>query len=99
MAINGRRIIYMFFLVVKGPAADATDALQPWGLLCNPMMKKKMIIIFVLFLVLEHRWNETDTGKTKNSGKNLSQCHFAHHKSHTDWPGIEPGRPRGEASG
>jgi hypothetical protein len=34
------------FLVVKGPAADATDALQPWGFLCNPMMKMKMIIIF-----------------------------------------------------
>jgi hypothetical protein len=28
-----------FFLVVKGPAADATDAPQPWGLLCNPVMK------------------------------------------------------------
>jgi hypothetical protein len=26
-----------FFKVVKGPAADATDALQPWGLLCDPM--------------------------------------------------------------
>jgi len=21
---------------------------------------------------------------------NLSQCHFSHHKSYTDWPGIEP---------
>jgi hypothetical protein len=31
--------------VLKGPAADATDAPQPWGLLCNPMMKMKMIII------------------------------------------------------
>jgi hypothetical protein len=35
-----------FILVVKGPAADATDALQPWGLFCNPMMKMKMIIVF-----------------------------------------------------
>jgi hypothetical protein len=25
-----------FFFVVKGPAADATDAPQPWGLLWNP---------------------------------------------------------------
>jgi hypothetical protein len=24
--------------VVEGPAADATDAPQPWGLLCNPVM-------------------------------------------------------------
>jgi hypothetical protein len=29
---------------------------------------------FVLFLVMEHRWNEIDRGKPKNSGKNLSQC-------------------------
>jgi hypothetical protein len=34
---------------VKGPAADATDALQPCGLLCNPMMKMKMMIIFCPF--------------------------------------------------
>jgi hypothetical protein len=52
---------------MKGPAADATDALQPWGLLCNPMMKMKMIIIFVLFLVMEHRWNWQ--GKTEVRGE------------------------------
>jgi hypothetical protein len=33
-------------LMMKGPLADATDAPQPWGLLCNPMMKMKMMIIF-----------------------------------------------------
>jgi hypothetical protein len=38
----------------------------------------------VLFLVMEHRWNEIDRGKPKNSGKTLSQCHFVHHKSHMD---------------
>jgi hypothetical protein len=64
------------FLAVKGPAADTTDALQPWGLLCNSVMKMKII-----FLVMEHRWNETDRGKPKNSGKN-----FVQHKSHMDWP-------------
>jgi hypothetical protein len=36
------------------------------------------------FLVMEHRWNEIDRGKPKYSAKNLSQCHFAHHKSHMD---------------
>jgi hypothetical protein len=34
-----------FFLLMKGPAADATDAPQPWGLLCNPVMKMTMMII------------------------------------------------------
>jgi hypothetical protein len=47
-------------------------------------MTMMMIIIFVLFLVMEHRWNEIDRGKSKYSEKNLSQCHFAHHKSHMD---------------
>jgi hypothetical protein len=51
---------------VKGPAADATDAPQPWGLLCNPVMK--MISFFSFFRVMEHRWNETDRGKPKYSG-------------------------------
>jgi hypothetical protein len=39
---------------------------------------------FVLFLAMEHRWNEIDRGKPKYSGKNLFQCHFVHHKSHMD---------------
>jgi hypothetical protein len=59
-----------FFLVEKGPTADATDAPQPWGFLCNPVMKMTMtMIIFVLFLVMEHRRNEIDRGKPKYSGK------------------------------
>jgi hypothetical protein len=46
---------------------------------------------------MEHRWNEIDMGKPKYSGKNLSQWQFVHHKSHTDWAGIEPGPPWWEA--
>jgi hypothetical protein len=64
--------------VMKGPAADATNAPQPKGLLCNPVMK--MISFFLFFQVMDHRWNEIDRGKPKYWGTNLSQCHFAHHK-------------------
>jgi hypothetical protein len=60
----------IFFFVVNGPAADATDAPQPWGLLCNPLMK--MINFFTFFRVMEHRWNEIDRGKPKYSGENRS---------------------------
>jgi hypothetical protein len=34
------------FFVVKGPAADATDAPQPRGLLCNPVMKMISFFFF-----------------------------------------------------
>jgi hypothetical protein len=47
-----------FFVVDKCTAADATDAL------CDPMEMK-----LIMFLVMEHRWNEIDRGKRKYSGK------------------------------
>jgi hypothetical protein len=49
------------FLVVKGPAADAMDAPQPWGLLCNPVMK--MVSFFSFFCVMVQRSNEIDGRK------------------------------------
>jgi hypothetical protein len=52
------------------------------------------ILVFSFFRVKEHRWNEIDREKPKYSGKNLSQCHFFHHKSHKDLSGIEPVPPR-----
>jgi hypothetical protein len=39
---------------------------------------------------MEHWYNDNDREKLTFLDKNLSQCHFVHHKAHMDWPGIEP---------
>jgi hypothetical protein len=45
----------------------------------------KIMLNFPPFsLVMEQQSNEIDREKPKYSGKNLSQCHFVHHKSHMD---------------
>jgi hypothetical protein len=64
---------------VKTPAAEATVAPQPLGLIVQSRDED-----FSYFIVMEHWWNEIDKGKPKYSGKNLSQCLFVHHKSHID---------------
>jgi hypothetical protein len=46
---------------------------------------------------MEQWWNDTDRGKRKCLEKNLTQCHFVHNKSRTDWPRVEPGLLRREA--
>jgi hypothetical protein len=33
---------------------------------------------------MEEWWNDTDRGKVRYWEKNLSHCHFVHHKSHTN---------------
>jgi hypothetical protein len=55
------------FFVANGPAADATDAPQPWGLLCNPVIK--IISFFFTFTCngapVEWNWQ----GKTEVLGE------------------------------
>jgi hypothetical protein len=36
---------------------------------------------------MEQRWNDIYRRKPKDSGHNLSQCHFVHNKSHMNCPG------------
>ena len=39
---------------------------------------------------MENWWKDTDRQKLTYSDKRLFQCQSGHHKTHADWPGIEP---------
>jgi hypothetical protein len=41
--------MHVVLLVENSPAADTTGALQPEGLLCNHMMKMKLMMIIILY--------------------------------------------------
>jgi hypothetical protein len=79
--------------MVKGPAADATDAPQPWDLLCNPGMKmKSKMISFFTFpsngAPMEWNWQ----GKTEVLGEKTcpSATLSTTNPTQTD-PGSNPG--------
>jgi hypothetical protein len=80
---------------MKGPAAGATDAPQPWGFLCNPVMK---IIIFCPFpsnrAPVECNWQ----GKTEVLGEKpvpVSLCppQIPHGLTRGSNPDLRDGRP------
>jgi hypothetical protein len=46
-----------------------------------------MVLLFIPQMIYEYggpRWNDIDRRKLKNLERNLSQCHFVHHKSNMD---------------
>jgi hypothetical protein len=72
-------------VMAKGPAADASGALQPWGFLCNPWdeddEKDDQRFIFPSNEApVEWNWQ----GKTEilPGGGGRFQYHFVHHNSH-----------------
>jgi hypothetical protein len=48
---------------------------------CVSELRPPTGVLFTLQMGYEHWWNDIDRRKLKKSGKNLSQCHFVHHKS------------------
>jgi hypothetical protein len=50
-------------------------------------------LLFIPQMIYEHGepwWNDIGRGNPKNSEKDLSLCHFVHHKSPIDLPESEP---------
>jgi hypothetical protein len=41
-------------------------------------------------MCMEQWWNDIDSGKPNNLGKDLSQCQFVHHRSHWTDLGLNP---------
>jgi hypothetical protein len=84
-------IIYLFIEGSRSRCYRRTPALR---LIVQHGDEDDEVFFFCFFILMEHRWNEIDRGKPKYSGKNLSQCHFVHHKCYMDRAGIEPGLTR-----
>jgi hypothetical protein len=86
-------LIIVIFLFIEGPRSRCYGRTAALKAYCATLWGKWWGLFGFSFLMV-HRWNDIDRGKPKYSEKNLSQCHFVHHKPHMDRPGIEPWPPR-----
>jgi hypothetical protein len=68
-----------------------------WDYVSELLPLTDMLLIPRWYEFGEGRWNDIDRRKQKNSEKNLSQCHFFHHKSHMHWTGRESVPPHWDA--
>jgi hypothetical protein len=62
-------------VVVYVDGVDVSELRPPSGL---------FFVLQMIHAYGQPRWNDIDRGKPKNSERNLSQCHFVHHKFHMD---------------
>jgi hypothetical protein len=79
--------------LIERPRSRCYEGTAALRLIVQPC-DEDVSVLFSFFRAMEHRWKEIDRGKPKYSEKNLSQCHFVHHKSNMDRPGIKPEPPR-----
>lgn len=66
----------------------STEVMNEWGRLSTPPFH--MPSWDYKASMMQHWWNHTSRRRPKCWQINLSQCHFIHHKTRTDWPGSEP---------
>jgi hypothetical protein len=81
-----RAIFALIIFIDEGPRSrryGRTAALRLIGQPCDEDDGDDYYF-FVLFLVMEHQWNDIDREHRSSRGENLSQCHFVHHESHMD---------------
>jgi hypothetical protein len=83
---------YIIIMSQNVPLISADWTMSVWETDYIALMKDEWYVSMV------HWWNDNERGKLKYPEKTLSQCHFVHHKSHTDWPGIVQVPPQWEAN-